>query len=551
MEQRSDQLLTEPRLGRRRLLGGGLAALTVAATGSSVLGGCSKSSAEKSAENASVKLPTYAKYEGVETDMSGPPPMLDAFSAYPANPKSVSEGKPGDGKPITFMTNIPGAIPPTMDRNKFWQELNERFGSEIKISMAPNDQYRQKFQTRVASGDLPDVINIPPDTARLPGLLEAKCMDLTEQLSGDAVLKYPFLANLPTDAWKACRYNGKIYGVPIPRGMTEASMPLYREDLLDAQGIKDPQPSNFQEFLDLCKELTAPDDHRWAWGTAPLSYVQKMLGLPNHWKEENGKFTSIYEVPEAKEALEATRKMVAAGVVHPDAFGAGQSDRKQWLNGGIIMFDLSGFIAWNQFYQENTAGESFAVNMLDVPGFDGGEGTPWAGLAINNITTFNKDSEHTVETLLAMMNWMAIPFGTEEYLFRKYGLEGRHFEFKGSDPVPTKVGIQETGIGVQYFADAPTTLYLAGHPEVPKKQFAMEEKLAPRMVRDPSYGLYSEANSEQTRIIRGPLTDLQTLILQGKKPVSDWDAAVKTWRESGGDKIRSEFEGAFANAPDS
>lgn len=294
--------------------------------------------------------------------------------------------------------------------------------------------------------------------------------------------------------------------------------------------------------------MTSPKDNHWAWGTVPLSYVQKMLNLPNHWKEEGGAFTHMYEVEEYPQALEATRTLLKSGVVHPDAIGASGSSRKGWFNGGITSFDLDGLIAWNQYYAENTAGPEFAVNMLDVPGFDGGKGTPWLGWALNNLTCFNKDSEHSPETLLAMVNWMSVPFGTEEYLFRKYGLEGRHYTLEDGNPIPTKVGVQETGIGIQYFGDAPMALYLAGHPDVPKKQFELEKKIAPRMISDPSYGLYSDTKSKKSGIISGPLTDLQNQILQGERPVSEWDAAVQTWRTSGGDQIRSELEKAFADA---
>ena len=44
------------------------------------------------------------------------------------------------------------------------------------------------------------------------------------------------------------------------------------------------------------------------------------------------------------------------------------------------------------------------------------------------------------------------------------------------------------------------------------------------------------------------LADLESQIVQGKKPVSDWTAAVQTWKSSGGDTMRSELEKAFAEA---
>ncbi|MDX6258544.1 MAG: putative aldouronate transport system substrate-binding protein, partial [Kribbellaceae bacterium] len=483
-------------LSRRTFLGGGLAAAAVAVTGTPLISGCAADKKNQAAANLAVKLPTYTRFTGVKPDLPGTDLVLDGFLKYPANPLKAITEKPGDGQAITFMTNIPGAIPPAADKNAFWQALNERLGSELQISMASNDEYTNKFATRVAGGDLPDVINIPAGTVQIPGLLKAKCQDLTEHLSGDAVKKYPFLANIPTEYWKGCVYNGGIYAVPVPRGMSRTTLPLYRADLLAAKGIKDPAPKNFEEFLQLCQEMTAAKQNRWAWTRVPLGYIRQMLGLPNGWKEEGGKFTSMVEHEANADALEASRKMFAAGVVNPDTFSAAASARKQWFNGGSAVFDLDSFVAWNQYYGENTAGDSFAVGMLDVPGFGGGDGTPWMGAALNNITAFNKNSKHSTETLLKVANWMAAPFGTEEYLFRKYGIAGRHYTLQGSDPVPTKVGVVETGIGLQYICDSALALYWAGKPEVPQTQYKIQQKIAPKLVFDASYGLYSDTLSK-------------------------------------------------------
>jgi putative aldouronate transport system substrate-binding protein len=535
-------------VSRRSFLGGGLAAAAVAVTGTPLLAGCASDKKNSAAANLAVKLPTYVKYGEIKPDLPGTDVVLDGFLKYPANPVKAITDKPGDGQPITFMTNIPGAIPPTEDKNQFWQALNDRLGSELQISMASNDEYPDKFATRVAGGDLPDIINIPTTTVQLPALLKAKAMDLTEQLSGDAVKKYPFLANIPTVYWKGCVFNGGIYGVPVPRGMSRTTLPLYRADLLAAKGISNPAPKDFEDFLALCQEMTAAKENRWSWTRVPLAYLRQMADVPNQWKEEGGKFTSFYEAEGNQDALEAGRKMVAAGVVNPDSFSAKASQRKQWFNGGIASFDIDSFVAWNQYYSDNTAGDAFSVNMLDVPGLNGGQAKPWMGAALNNVTSFSKDSKHSVDTLLKIANWMAAPFGTEEYLFRKYGLEARHYALQGTDPVPTKTGIVETGIGTQYISDSALALYWPGKPDVPQKQHTIQEKIASRLLYDASYALYSETMSKDGARINGVLTDLENQILQGKKPVSDWAPAVKTWLSSGGEKIRGELQDAFAAA---
>jgi putative aldouronate transport system substrate-binding protein len=170
------------------------------------------------------------------------------------------------------------------------------------------------------------------------------------------------------------------------------------------------------------------------------------------------------------------------------------------------------------------------------------------GSALNNVTAFSKDSKHSADTLLKIANWMAAPFGTEEYLFRKYGVAGRHYTLQGTDPIPTKTGVVETGIGLQYISDSALALYWAGKPDVPQKQHAIQEKVADRLTYDASYGLYSDTQSKKQTQLAKTMLDLENQIVQGKKPVSDWTAAVQTWKSSGGDTMRSELEKAFSEA---
>jgi putative aldouronate transport system substrate-binding protein len=66
-------------------------------------------------------------------------------------------------------------------------------------------------------------------------------------------------------------------------------------------------------------------------------------------------------------------------------------------------------------------------------------------------------------------------------------------------------------------------------------------------------GLYSatanspQANTAGTKAFstqKGTLGD----ILYGRKPISVWDSTVKTWQKDVGNKIRSEYEAAWAKS---
>ncbi len=54
-----------------------------------------------------------------------------------------------------------------------------------------------------------------------------------------------------------------------------------------------------------------------------------------------------------------------------------------------------------------------------------------------------------------MLNYLAAPFGSEEHLFRTYGIEGVHHELDGTDPVLTEKGPPRSSSGSSTSSRAP------------------------------------------------------------------------------------------------
>jgi putative aldouronate transport system substrate-binding protein len=85
---------------------------------------------------------------------------------------------------------------------------------------------------------------------------------------------------------------------------------------------------------------------------------------------------------------------------------------------------------------------------------------------------------------------------------------------------------------------------------VTQAQYDVTQELAPTVTHNPVEGLYSETQSRKGRQIGSTLTDVETDILQGRKPVSAWEDAVATWKKGGGDQMRDEYQQALAERAD-
>lgn len=528
----------------RRSLFGGAATLA----GAGLATGCSnkgRGGIPATLANAPFQPPRNIPFDAVTPDLPGDPKtgLLDAYFRYPKKQVKAVTTPPGDGKPVSAVTQTFSPVPPRLRRNSFWQQLNSRLGSDLKINTVPSGEWDQKFATIVAGDALPDVFFVGA-MPRLPQFLDASALDLSPYLVGDKVKDYPFLANIPPENWQETGFNGKIMTIPIHRGRLTTFAMAMRADLFEKHGITD-QPSSFADFTNMCKEVSNPKKNVWALGGAPLDFIRQMLGIPNVWDEKDGKLTHMYEAEGQEEALDAVVKLSEAGVLNPDAFTG--PDTKTWFGSGRILLTWEWMSSWEQFYREQTSGPDFRMQAMLPPAFESGI-TPhtWLGGPNFGLSAISQKAEKRIETVLNVLNYLAAPFGSEEYTFLHYGQEGVHHTLDHGSPVLTSTGNSQIPLGIEYLSNAPKVIYLQGLEEAARILHDDMKTITDRGVPDPTFGLYSETASRIGASLDDSINNTANDIMQKRKPVSAWKDAVKTWKKNGGDTIRSELEKALA-----
>lgn len=534
------------RLSRKSFLAASLGTAALASAGVGV-SGCSSKEQRSGSASGTVELPKFIPFDAVKPDFPGEPGIAtDLFAKYPQSPVKMFSAPPGDGKPLTALSYTGNPPPAELSKNPYWQAMNKAVGSDLQFTLAPNESYAQKFATVVAGNTLPDVFAIKPSQVpSLPQFLDATAADLTPYLSGDAVAKFPALANLSTEAWKGCVFNGKIYAIPVERGITLTQFMYYRKDLLDAAGIS-ADPKNFEDFYNMCKEVTAPRENRWALAKVPLEYVRSMLGIAPNWSYENGKLTSNWQSDKQPEALEATRRLFADGLMHPDVLTGPKTTANRWFGSGACVFIWDTYSAWGSLKANFATVETFELDGMLVPGFDGGQGRPVRQVPIINITGVNAASKDRLETILKILDWLATPFGTEEYLLQRYGVPGVHYNLVDGNPIAVKeLQKNDLTLGDNYLSDHPTVFFEPGDAAVATVRQTHQRKYMPTTVADPTYGYFSETAGRKLASLTVSIANLQTDIIAGRKPVSAWSAGVADIMKSDGEQIRREFETAI------
>ncbi|MDT0418517.1 extracellular solute-binding protein [Streptomyces sp. DSM 41982] len=501
------------------------------------------------ADNAKVELPDYVPYKGVKPALAGTKDgVLNGYRHYPADPaRAFPEGPPAKGPGVRVMTLTFNPVPPPQGRNPYWRALNEQLGTDLDVEIVPVGDYPNKFSVVVAGGDLPDAMLVLPTASQQPAMFNALFEDLTEHLSGPAVREYPYLANIPTDAWRWTVYNGGIYALPMPRA-NAGSIMFYRSDRFKEREL-DPNPGDFKEFQQLCRDVSDPKHSRYALGDpiTTLNFMMEMVGGPNIWREENGKFTFWLESEEIKEALDAARKLTQEHLLHPDAYSV-VGKFKDWFGNGQIALHYDGNAGWNDFYRQYAQNnKGLEIDGMLAPGFDGGKGSHWAGYSSFAVLAIKKAPKSRVRQILRLANAMAAPFGTDAYKLRKYGIEGHDHERRGTDPILTPDGTTETALPTGFITDAPLSLYFPERPDVVDRQHSFQTRAAEVLVRNPTEGIYSETNAKTFGALKLKTDDVLKGIMQGRNKLSSLDETVRMWRREGGDQMRAEYEKAWAS----
>ncbi|MFE4651953.1 hypothetical protein [Streptomyces sp. NPDC056707] len=521
----------------------GLSSLTACGSGATVSKGGAKASAK-------LKLPTYVAAQTAPADLAGNAAGLDAtYLRYPKKlTKSVAKA-PGDGSRITALTETFTTPAPAQGKNAYWQELNKRLGSQFDMTIVVEEGagYPGKFNAIIASGDIPDLVWFPPNQGlqHVPELLDAKFHDLTPHLSGDAVKKYPNLANLPTTAWKTAVINGKIRGVAVAYG-SMGQVYVVNQDFWKPVGGA--EFTSAEDFLAKGKQLLDAKRNKYVLEPAYVNHVGQFaqwFGAPASWRLEDGKLTHLYETEEYLEAVAFAVKVREAGLFWPDPNLSTTMEKVAQGSLGAYVQSFPSFLTDVKTYD-------FPFGVI-VP-FAGKAGvTPAYTLGYGSVgyTAISKKADtKRVEMLLRVLDYLAAPFGTEERLFLDNGIEGTHYTRTSNGDIKlTAKGNAEavtTAMPLAFLANTPEYIYLPGKSGLASKIHGWQEELLKLGKANPTSGHFSDTSTKKSASIGTAVSDTVLDVVAGRKPISAFQDQVKKWRSGGGDQMRAEYEASIA-----
>lgn len=476
------------------------------------------------------------------------------------------EGAPANGGEVTYIHLIWASPATRHDANPFWQELEKRLNVErFKVTEIPVESYEEKVSALLAGGDLGDLFYIHsglgPTAALNQAIEQGAFTDLTEELTGENLKKYPNLARFPEEMWVESKINGKIYGVPQPLAKGSA-MTWYRRDWAGKLGLS--APTNADKHFEFLKAFREQDpDGNGAVDTFAMCYphaafIEPMFRVPNGWRlNDDRTLTNAIETEEWVNSVLFQKRLWDAGMIHPDAASITVTQMIDLFYGGQTGAMTAGFGTWfgddpgRQVAIKKTQPKAELAPFMPI-GFDGGEAfvhldpAYFGTVAIPSNVGKDKDR---LQELLRICDYFYPPFGSEEYLFLNYGIKGVHYTLDESGvPVINDRGLADISNLIYGFLVLDLYIYHPGYPEQARAQQKLLEVLIPKSVADPTQGLYSPTFTKNGPVLSKLVEDTVNDVVYGRKSTDELQKMQEQWRSRGGDDIRKEFQDLLKSA---
>ncbi|MBC9713334.1 extracellular solute-binding protein [Streptomyces sp. TRM66268-LWL] len=546
-------------INRRSLLRLGLGAgLGLAAAPLLAACGDGGTQAKAGAKDAALLPKTTPRNIGLKPDLPGTAAGVpNGYFTYPAQPTASVKGAPLKGaKTVKATLQTYAPPPPGRDENAAWQAIEKKLGAQVDITIVPADDYPTKFSTMVAGDNIADIFMYPETGGadNKAGFLAAKCADLTPFLAGDKVSAYPNLAAITKAAWQDGIFGGRLYGIPISRAGS-GGVGFYRHDLYAQAGVESLDDlTDVAAFVELCKDLTRPKKDQYALSATAINLLAMSYGAPYDWRLEqaSGKFTLDLETEEFRKAVETARELYKAGCYYPGSLAMTAAQKEKYtgfFKNGKAAYVYDGMPA----YLTPSTGYLDAMAGVDKK-FDPRPMTPIGSSAVawpNNLALsyvfIKKADDKRVKQLIALADFAAAPFGSEEYTLINYGVEGvDHTRDAKGNPVLTKQGTQDTVVPWRLFGSAVPDLFSTSSEVGVRHLHAAYSKIIPLMLPKEYAGYSSPTwDSKGSGSLFTLKSDGLKDLISGRKPMSAYDQLVKDYLAQGGEQARTEFQEAL------
>ena len=489
-----------------------------------------------------------------------------------------------DSMETHIFAKLPGE---TIDDNRWTRLIEEELGIKIELEWVAKgaDQYNQKFNVSIATGALPDLINV--NAIQLKQLAEA---DLLANLN-DVYPNYatPLSKKIIDDGGliplQIATYNDKLLGIPrVNANHENVNFIWLRTDWLERDGLQPPE--TMDDLQNIIKSFVANGES----GTVGMALQKNLWGqdyavldgffnayhaYPNNWVEVDGKMAYGSIQPEMKLALAELAKMYEDGLLDKE-FSVKEGGKEAELTIGGLNGAFYG-AHWNGLYplQDNRINDPDAEwRAFPIVSADDKVAMTQSNVGTADWFSMSKECKNP-EAVMKLFNlYVKMTFDPEEQDYITYsnppGTEGvwqlspvvTYLAVKNMDNYrniqePLKTGDPGNLFGEQLtmyencklFQDGDETMWGWYKTFGPNSSWSVVEQyeLDKRVLLSGYSGAPTETMVEKKTTLDKMQNELITKIIMGQESLDAFDKFVTDWLSLGGQAITDEINTELGN----
>ncbi|WP_163536169.1 extracellular solute-binding protein [Gracilibacillus sp. YIM 98692] len=439
---------------------------------------------------------------------------------------------------VRIMSHFFSPTPPS-DDNEVEQRIEEATNTELDIEWVSANNYPDRFNVVLASGDLPDLMLVPDPFS--PVFRQAAEQGAFWDV-GPYIDDYPNLKEHIADiAWDLTTMDGKQFAIPRPRPSEGDSFFIVRKDWLDNVGLE--EPTTTEELYEVMRAFTHddPDGNGEDDTVGFVGYINDenmggfgafegvFNGVNGEWGLQDGELVHRAFLPGTRDMIEYLAKAYEDGLIAADFASLQVSQARDMFKAGEagVNVNKSGALqdVYDSLVQINPEFEfKNLLPLTNVNGFNP-KGPGFAGA---NVIPKSVPEEKMKKILGMIDRWME----EDVFMLHKHGIEGVHHTVEDGEIVIDTEKILADGIAdhnqIVYVSDPYASTVKPTFPEEVQEMYAnIQDEREKTSVGNVAVGLHSDIGVTYLPELRKDAQDLKTKIILGSEPITAWDDFVE------------------------
>lgn len=485
----------------------------------------------------------------------------------------------------------------SIENNVYMKSYKEDFGINLKyVWTVPEEQFDQKLNISVASGDLPDIMWLR--NKQLIELAENDMLyDLTDLYKNNTSDFTKSILEQDKASFDSAKIDGKLMAIPSTASSVDNLQILYvRADWLKSLGLE--MPKTLQDLYKVSEAFTNNDpDKNGKNDTVGLALVKNFLDVnnkhasaaglfagyhayPRRWvKDESGNAVYGSIQPQVKDALLQLQSMYKSGQIDKEFGVKDRAKVMETVSSGKVGITYGGLSSPGAFLKDNAINDPNADwQAIELLSIDDKSASPVTSMPVSKYYAVNKNSKNPEAIMKLVEN------GSSGYN------RDASAEAKAKNE---KFGVTASGIPVWQYSlitYEPALKNLNAHNNVLKameskdtsilnaEELGYYEKIQKSKAGDRNFwgderifgtpssadiiGKYVDSNNLLTNLFYGSATatmvekqatldamedEIFTKIIMGES-IDSFDKFVADWKKLGGDQITKEVNEWYAQA---